>query len=304
MTISNVYCHIWTIICVNMMYCIFPQLSVRCLKKNAAPYEMKRGSATTDGQFAYFTPGGSNSVYRYELNTEKWDQLPPSPYWNSGLVIINDELTAVGGEIKYRYTNKVFTLQQKQWVQHYPPMKIGRSESAVVSTSDPHYIFVIGGNNVFYAEPAAVEVLDVRNKRWYNLSNCKLPQDLFKPSATICGNQLYVMEEDGDGYTCSLQVLLSSIQPYSALHTWTKLPRLPIRLSTAATLCGELLVVSGVRHQGPSNLIYQLVDGRWVKIGSTSGGMTECLVVSPLPDKMIIVGGDGRKNSVEECVVV
>ena len=285
------------------MYCIFPQLSVRCLKKKKAPYEMKRGSATTDGQFAYFTPGDSNSVYRYELNTEKWDQLPPSPYWNSGLAIINGELTAVGGEDKYRYTNKLFALRQNQWVQDYPPMNIGRSEAAVVSTSDRHYIFVIGGNNVSFDGNGTVEVLDVKSKRWHNLT--KLPLDISKPSATICGNQLCVIGEHGEGYTCSLEALLSSIElMYSTSHTWTPLPQLPIRLSTAATLCGKLLMVSGVRHQGPSNLIYQLVDGRWVKIGSTSGGTTECLVVSPLPDKMIIVGGDGRKNSVEECVVV
>ena len=277
---------------------IFPQLSVRCLKKEKAPYIIKRGSATTDGQFVYFTLGGFfNSVYRYELNTEKWDELPPSPHCNSRLVIINGELTAVGGESKYYYTNKLFTLRQNQWVQDYPPMQIGHSEPAVVSTSDRHYIFVIGGN-VPYDRNATVEVLDVKSKRWYTLSNCKLPLNISKPSATICGNQLYVIGEHDEGYTCSLQVLLSNIQLYSALLTWTKLPQLPIRLSTAATLCGELLMISGVRRKGPSKLIYQLVDGRWVKIGSTSGDTTECLEVSPLPDKLIIVGGDGGKNSV------
>ena len=283
---------------------IFPQLSVQCLKKKKAPYEMKRGSATTDGQFAYFTPGGSNSVYRYELNTEKWDQLPPSPYWNSGLVMINGELTAVGGEDKYRYTNKLLTLRQNQWVQHYPPMNIGRSDTAVLSTSDGLYVFVIGGNVSLY-EYATVEILDVKGKRWYNLT--KLPQDLSKPSATICGNQLlYVIGEHGEGYSCSVEALLFSIRvlPYSTSHTWTPLPQLPIRSSTAATLCGELLMVSGVRYRAPNNPILQLVDGRWVKIGSTSGGTTKCLVVSPSPDKMIIVGGDGGKDSVEECVVV
>ena len=63
-------------------------------------------------------------------------------------------------------------------------------------------------------------------------------------------------------------------------------------------------MVSGVQDLPPSTRILQLVDGRWVKIGSTSGGTTKCLVVSPSSDKMIIVGGDGGKNSVEECVVV
>ena len=57
-------------------------------------------------------------------------------------------------------------------------------------------------------------------------------------------------------------------------------------------------------YMAPSNPILQLVDGWWVKIGSTSDRMTKCSVVSPYTDKMIIVGGGGGRNSVEECVVV
>ena len=171
---------------------------------------MQGASVTTDGQFAYFTPGGTNSVYRYELITEKWDQLPPSPYWNPGLVMINGELTAVGGETKYRYTNKLITLRKNQWVQHYPPMNIGRSETTVFSTSDHQYICVFGGNCHIYDYPAPVEVLDVKSKRWYTVTNGKLPQELSKPSATICGNQLHVVGEHGEGYSCSVEALLSS----------------------------------------------------------------------------------------------
>ena len=196
----------------------FPQLNLWCR------YGMYSGSATTDGQFAYFTPGGSNSVYRYELNTEKWDQLPPSPYWNSALVIINGELTAVGGETKYRYTSRLLTLRQNQWVQHYPSMNILRSNTAVLSTSDHQYIFVIGGD-LFYdlpaqlSQPAPVEVLDVKSKIWYKLPpNLHLPLDISKPSATICGNQLHVIGEHGEGYTCSLPAFTVKNGKYKAYY--------------------------------------------------------------------------------------
>ena len=43
-----------------------------------------------------------------------------------------------------------------------------------------------------------------------------------------------------------------------------------------------------------------------MKIGSMSCGRSECLVVSPSPDKMMIVGGYAGVsplNIVEECVV-
>ena len=45
-----------------------------------------------------------------------------------------------------------------------------------------------------------------------------------------------------------------------------------------------------------------------MKIGSMSSGRSNCLVVTPSPDKMMIVGGYGGVllpfDSVEECVVV
>ena len=118
------------------------QLTVQCYPKKRAPREMYRGSATTDHQFAYFTPWYSASLYSYEWNTEQWKELPSCPYRDSALVIIDSELTTVGGE---SCTNKLFTLRQGQWVEEYPPMKTARSFPAVVSASDGDYIIVIGG---------------------------------------------------------------------------------------------------------------------------------------------------------------
>lgn len=287
---------------------IFPQLTVQCHKKKTAPRGMKRGSATTDDQFAYFTPRGSNSVYSYQWGTEKWKELPPSPYRSSGLVIIDGALTAVGG---YPRTNKLFTLRQGRWVEHYPPMNTERSSPAVVSTPDANYIVVIGGGDV-NGWTATVELFHVRSRRWYERTN--LPQDLIRPSATICDNEVHVIGRDGTGYSCSLQALriLSSDKPITSqsisnILTWTRLPQLPVEWSTASTLCGQLIIVGGERGISQVNSIHQLLDGQWVKIGSMSSGRSMCLVVTPSPDKMMIVCGVGlysTSNSVEECVVV
>ena len=140
---------------------------MQCYKKKRAPSGMFRGSATTDDQFAYFTPDNSNSVYSYQWNTEKWKELPSSPYWNSGLVIIDGELTAVGGYL----TNKLFTLRQGQWVEHYPPMNTARCTTAVVSSSDGNYIVVIGGSVGNRDWTATVELFHLRSRRWYGLTN-------------------------------------------------------------------------------------------------------------------------------------
>ena len=272
---------------------------------------MSRGSATTDGQFAYFTPAGSSStpVYRYEWRGEKWEELPSCLYKNSGLVIINGKLTAVGGNDGSCYTNKLLTLRQWEWVEEYPPMNTACSCPAVVSTSDGEYLIVIGGY-VDGVWTVTVELFQVKSRRWYKLTD--LPQPLIRPSATICGDQLNVIGDDaGNGYSCSLQALPSSdkpISPQSVQHliSWTPLPPLPVTDSTAATLCGQLVLIGGSRML-PVNSIHQLVDGQWVEIGSMATGRSWCLVASPSPDKIIIVGGHGahsRSQDIEECVVV
>ena len=289
---------------------ISPQLTVQCHRKKTAPCEMARGSATTDHQFSYFTPQYSNSVYSYQWSTEKWEELPPCPYSDSGLVIINGQLTAVGGEDRSR-TTKLFTLRQRQWIEEYPPMNTAHSYTTVVSSSDGEYIIVIGGfdsiwfHNDDLTATCTVELFQVSSRRWHQLKD--LPQPLPDPSATICDNQLHVIGSDGDGYSCSLQALLSSDRPITSqsiphLISWTSLPRLPVIWSTAATLSGQLVIIGGTQDGLTVKTIHQLLDGQWVEIGSMSCGREYCLVVSPSPDKMMIVGGGGE-DSVEEITV-
>ena len=289
---------------------ISPQLTVQCHRKKTAPRLMYRGSATTDHQFTYFTPCDSKSVYSYQWSTEKWEELPPCPKRLSGLVIINGQLTAVGGWDGSGHTNKLFTFRQSQWIEEYPPMNTARSETTAVSSSDGEYIIVIGGRADH--PTATVELFQVSSRRWHQLKD--LPQPLSDLSATICGNQLHVIGYDGNGYSCSLQALLSSdrpITPQSIPHliSWTSLPPLPVTYSTAATLSGQLVIIGGGWPRSVET-IHQLFNGQWVEIGSMSCGRWLCLVVSPSPDKMMIVGGITGVGGwetldiVEECGVV
>ena len=307
-----------------MSYVISPQLTVQLYRRKAAPHYIG-GSATTDGQFAYFRVPDSDpstyhmfspkSIYRYEWNTAKWEELPSSPYSNSGLVIIDGELTAVGGYDTY-CTNKLFTLQEGQWVEHYPPMNTLCQCPAVVSTSDGNYIVVVGGSDSW---TTTVEVFHVKTRTWCELE-AYLPPPLPQPSTTICGDQLHIVGHDGSGYSCSLQDILSSYQPntsQSTSHsvTWTPLPQLPVENSTVVTLSGQLVVVGNnqSRMEGISdvNSIYQLLDRQWVEIGSTSICAEKYLLITPSPNKMMIVGGEGHgpidypsQIPIEECVVV
>ena len=284
---------------------ISPQLTVQCHSQKNAPCVMRRGSAVTDQMMTYCISRDSNSLYRYTMTEDKWEELPRCPYRNFGLVVIDSGLTAVGGW-DGSYTNKLFTLRQSQWVEEYPPINTARSYPAVVSTSDGGHMNVIaiggyGGGGWI----DAVELFHTGRRSWSRLTS--LPEPLALPSATICGNQLHVIGNNGDGYSCSLQALLSSNQPIgsqSRTPTWTPLPRLPVKHSTAATLCGQLVIIGGKRNWSSVNSIHQLVDGQWVNIGSMSRGRRQCLVASPSPDKMVVVGGYGALHSVEVCVAV
>ena len=221
-------------------------------------------------------------------------------------MIIDGKLTAVGGEDRsYHGTNKLLTLRQRKWVEEYPPMNTVRSSPAVVNTSDGEYLIVIGGHRDY--DTATVELFQVKSRIWYKLTD--LPQPLRFPSATIHGDQLNVMGASANGYLCSLQALPPSYQPITSplILSWKTLPPLPVTLSTAATLCGQLVLIGGLQYGSPVNSIHQLVDGQWVEIGSMATGRRWCLVVSPSPDKIIIVGGEGAhgrsQGIVEECVV-
>ena len=252
---------------------------------------MQRGSATTDSRFAYFTPENSSSLYQYEYSTEKWSDLPPCPYRNSGLAIIDSELTTVGGwDGRYhRPTNKLFTLRKRKWVEKYPPMNTARQCPAVVSTSDGNYLIVIGGRDGGDDWTATVELFQVKNRRWHKLTD--VPQPLSNPSATICGDQLNTIGSHVNGYSCSLQALPSSDRPITSPLTlsWKPLPRLPVTGSTAANLCGQLVIIGGRKDRSLVNSIHQLVDGEWVRIGSMASDRDYCLVASPSPDRNLLL---------------
>ena len=283
------------------------QLTVQCHQKKRAPRNMERGSAATDGRFVYIIPAVAStsfSLYQYECSTEKWMELPSCPYEDSGLAIVDSELTTVGGwDRAGRITNKLFTLRQGKWVEVYPPMNTARSYLAVVSTSDGDYHIAIGGYGTD-GWTATVELFQVKSRRWYKLTD--LPQPLPLPSATICGDQLHVIGIDGNGYSCSLQSLPSNDRPITSPLTlsWKPLPPLPVVYSTAATLCGQLVLIGGMQGRSPVNSIHQLVERQWVKIGSMTSGRWRCLAVSLSPDRILIVGGRTAADFVEECVAV
>ena len=169
---------------------ISPQLTVQCRVKKTAPVcSIYKGSAASDLQYAYFIQLNSSTVFRYEWSTEKWDKLPPCPYRDSALVIIDGALTTVGGEDGSGYTNKLFTFRERdiafstklhktyrRWVEELPPMKTAYTclDLSAVSTSDGEYVIVIGSDGSI--DSTMIELFQVRSGMWCELTS--LPECL------------------------------------------------------------------------------------------------------------------------------
>ena len=265
-----------------------------------APTNMLRGSATSDDQFVYCALANSTSVYQYELSAGKFEELAPCPYRNAGLAIVDGELTAVGGMDGNNRINKFFTLRKGEWVAEYPPMNIARSITSVVATPNGDCLFVIGGSARYSV--ASVELFRLKSRKWEILP--ALPQYLPYPSATITDDLLHVIGGD-NGYSCYYKPLITNetLIPSHPTLIWKRLPRLPVTDSTAATLCGELVIIGGRKHGLLQNSIHQLMDGEWVKIGSMNSSRSWCLVANSSPEKLLIIGGLGAQNTLEKCSV-
>ena len=103
---------------------------------------MSRGSPVVDQNFAYFQVSAANHLHLYTIDTDMWMQLPPCPHRNSALVIIDNELTAVGGRSSENSTKKLVTLRRGQWEGEFPPMFIRREYAACVSISNDNIIYI------------------------------------------------------------------------------------------------------------------------------------------------------------------
>ncbi|CAI8031867.1 hypothetical protein GBAR_LOCUS18050 [Geodia barretti] len=201
-----------------------------------------------------------------------------------------------------RFSNKLLTLQWGKWDREYPPMSTSRSFPAVATTADGEFLVVIGGS-LGINWSLAVELFQMKSRLWFKLTD--LPQSLPRPSATIYGNVVHVIGIGDKGYSCPLRLPSSDQQIVSLTPlSWKRLPPLPLTQSTAATLCGQLVIVGGVENRPLRNSIHMLVDREWLEIGHMASDRKWCLLVSTSPDKMIILGGWGALQSIEECIFV
>ena len=299
-------------------------IRLKCRDCGKAPCKIWGEVTAVDGNIAYYgcSPLGKE-VYSYDSSSKKWSELPKCPNYGFSLALVSGLLTAIGGKMPNKeVTNSLSSLSNNHWIEHFPPMPTKRWLTIVVCSV--RYLLVAGGSEG-YVKLSTVEVMDTDTLQWSTASS--LPHPLSETTATLCGDQVYILgginqssKQSKSVFTCSLASLLQSCQPQlpraekntlllaGESKVWQQLPETPYYLSKCTSLQGQLLAVGGCEIVGTfvrkATMIhmYNATTNRWEIISHMITPRYRCQVAVFPHNELMIVGGrtpDGLNNSVE-----
>ena len=241
--------------------------------------------------------------------------------------MVNSLLTAIGGKTPNReVTNSLLSLNDDEWTKRLPPMPTKRWLTAVVCSG--RSLVVVGGSTGFKKPKlSVVEVMDTETLQWSTASS--LPHPLYQASATLCGDQVYMLggrvqdeKESKSVLTCSLTVLLQSCQPQSLgvqlkhlsltsePEVWQQLADTPVTFSTCASLHGQVLAVGGetsVDEETTAVHMYKTTTNSWEVISHMATPRRQCLVAVLPHSKLMVVGGftaGDKTDSIEIASII
>ena len=283
-------------------------IKVRWRDGGRAPCQMWGRVTAVDGSRAYFQPEG-HEVFAYSFAAKKWSELPKCLNYGFSLAVVHGLLTAIGGKITYsEVTNLLFSYNDNKWTKRFPPMPTKRWLTAVVCSGKS--LVVAGGIGEGDKHLSTVEVMDTQTLQWSTASS--LPHPLCEATATLCGDQVYMLggcdrnvQPPKSVFTCSLAALLQSCQPHSlgarlkALsfarpEVWHQLADTPVTLSTCASLQGQLLAVGGCDSDDEKTAaihMYNPTTNSWEVISHMATPRFQCPVAVLPHNELMVVGG-------------
>ena len=273
------------------------------------PCKMRGEVSAVDGSVAYFKPAGSNGVFPYNSTNNKWSELPECPNSGFSLAMVNSLLTAIGGKTSNNeMTNSLLSLTDNKWTKQFPPMPTKRWLTTVVCSGRS---LVVAGGSTASMKLRIVEVMDTKTLQWSTANS--LPHPLYCASATLCGDQVYMLggwdQNDNQSksvFTCSLAALFQSCQQQSLVlrlknlslasrpKVWHQLADTPVTVSTCASLHGRLLAVGGEESDGRKTTaihMYNTTTNSWEVISHTATPRRQCLVAVLPHNELMVVGG-------------
>ena len=300
------------------------RIKLRWRDGGRAPRKIWGQVTAVDGSVAYFLPGlyKSKCVFAYNSTTNEWSQLPECPNCDFSLAVVNSLLTAIGGKTPTNeLTNSLLSLTDNKWIKRFPPMPTKRWVTSAVCSG--RSLVVAGGVGGRSKKLSTVEVMDTETLQWSTASS--LPHSLYQASATLCGDQVYMLggfdrnvQPAKSVSTCSLAALLQSCQPQSlgaqqrssGPKVWHQLADTPITFSTCASLHGQLLAVGGCNSYRKTTTAihtYNASTNSWEVISYMAFPQCQCLVAVLPHNELMVVGGrtpGGVTDTVEIATIV
>ena len=279
-------------------------------KCGRAPGTMSKPSSVVDDNMAYFNPLHSNDVYSYDSEKQMWSSLPQSPHRYCSLAVVSGLLTAIGGVSGRNTTNQLLSLTGKgKWVKRFPPMPTKRYGTAAVCSGKS--LVVAGGGGGDHNELHTVEVMNTDTLQWSTASS--LPFALRYASATICQDRIYLLGNEVSSelrsvlassmadlqQSCRPQSLGARLETLTLQEVWHRVADLPVRSSSCATLCGQLLAIGGSDDyfENCTTAIHQYnpATNSWEVISHMPTARCNTLVAVLPGNKLMVVGGMKRE---------
>ena len=273
-----------------------------------APWKLCRYSdAIVEGNMVYIQSGIDDKIYSYDVTSDRWFQLPDSMHPNSSITIISGWLTTVGGGTYPFYYNELFSLtgegSGRRWTKKFPPMPTKRSWTTVVCIGTTLIVAGgWGGDGIL----STVEVMDTETQQWSTAAD--LPQPMYCTSATVCGDQFYMLGGFSDNhgahtksvFTCSVSTLLQSCVRHSQqkgadkASAWRQVADLPVKRSTCESFNGRLLAIGGkMDSQEPTTAVYMYVSttNSWEIISHMTTVRYRCFTAVLPNNQLMALGG-------------
>ena len=253
-----------------------------------------------------------HQVYVYDINTDRWGQLPPSGHYYGIPHIIGGKLAIIGGRLSAtkKRTNKVSTFDEdsQTWTSYYPDLLSVRSKPGVVSHLE--HVIVAGGTRPKAIDDDTqvvqddIEVLNwIENSHWRKVS-IKLPVPMYGFRPIVSDDQLLILGyaiANMGGYKSAYKIPVADItssgdqQHNSDTPTkWAELTAAD-HYHTALVPSSSPPVVVGGEYIGGTTIadikMYDNSNKSWKKIGSLSSARSSVAVAVVYNNAIIIIGG-------------
>ena len=268
-------------------------------------------SSAVHGNKAYFSGLFSKVVVEYNCETKLWCEMPALPITRFTIVCVDHMLTSVGGRddgwFGGSYTNKVYSLIDKKWVNHFPAMKGKRKEPVAVYANN---ILVVAGGVGSDSEPVSmIEVLNTQTKQWSTTSSLLIKMHQASVLA-FCGDHFYIAgrshpQDTTPMFKCSRLALIASTQKLQT-NVWEEVACVPVISFSLATVNGHLLSIGGNDSQRkPTADIHQYnpTINSWEVVSQMSVASYSFLVAVLPGNKIMIIRRGERFGTTFEVEV-